>query len=69
MKKENKFIVAIEKTIAQEFEIIAKSADDAMRIAKEQYEQGIIVLESGEVQSRQMAIVKPENESTEWSEY
>ncbi len=69
MKKENKFIVAIEETITQEFEIIAESADDAMRIAKEQYEQGIIVLESGEVQSRQMAIVKPENESTEWSEY
>ena len=69
MKKENKFIVAIEETIAQEFEIIAESADDAMRIAKEQYEQGIIVLESGEVQSRQMAIVKPENEATQWSGY
>lgn len=69
MKDNIKFVIAIEETIAQEFEIIADSAEKAMDLAKEQYRKGILVLSSGEVQFRQMAIVRPEKEATEWCEF
>ncbi len=67
--KKQKFVIAIEETVAQEFEIIADTAEEAVEIAKEQYKKGIIVLSPGEAQFRQMAIVKPEKESTEWCEF
>jgi len=37
-----------------------------MKIAEDQYRKGFLVLSPGEVQFKQMAIVKPENEATEW---
>lgn len=69
MKDNKKFVIAIEETIVQEFEIIADSAEKAMEIAEEQYREGILVLSHGEAQFRQMAIVKPENGATEWREF
>lgn len=40
-----------------------------MEIAEEQYKKGVLVLCPGEVHFRQMAIVAPEDEVTEWCEF
>lgn len=64
-----KFVIAIEETLVQEFEVIVDSAEKAMEIAEDQYKKGILVLSPGEAQFKQMAIVKPENEAIEWCEF
>ncbi len=69
MKIAKNFTVAIEETVVQEFEISADSAENAMKIAEEQYKKGIIVLAPGEVQFRQMAVVKPNEKSAVWCEF
>ena len=69
MKENKKFVIAIEESIVQEFEIIADTAEEEMEIAEEQYRKGDLVLCPGEAQFRQMAIVKPDNEVTEWCEF
>ena len=69
MKKGNRFIVAIEETVVENFEITAESAEKAMEIAEKQYKNGDIVLTSGEVQFRQMAVLAPKEEATKWREF
>lgn len=69
MKPKQKFIIAIEETVVQKFEIITDTAEKAMEIAEEQYRKGVFTLSPGEVQFKQMAIVKPEKEATEWCEF
>lgn len=64
-----KYIIAIEETVVQEFEIKADTAEKAMEIAEEQYKKGMLVISPGEAQFKQMAIVKPDNEATEWCEF
>ena len=64
-----KFIVAIEETVIEEFEVTAESAEKAMSIAKKKYKSGELELAPGEVQYKQMSIVNPENEVTEWIEF
>lgn len=64
-----KFIVAIEETVVEEFEVIAESAEEAMSIAEKKYKSGEFELTPGEVQYRQMSIVNSENEVTEWIEF
>lgn len=63
------FKIAIEETVVSEFEVIAENADKAMEIAEINYRKGKFVLEPGEVQFKQMAIVTPENEVSEWTEF
>ncbi len=69
MKNKQKFVIAIEETVVQEFNIIANTAEEAMEIAEEQYKKGILTISPGETQFRQLAIVKPEKEATEWCEF
>lgn len=69
MNKSKKFVIAIEETVVQEFKIIADTAEKAMEIAEKQYKDGNLLLSPGEVQFKQMAIVKPENEATDWCEF
>lgn len=69
MNRKEKFTIAIEETQVQEFEIYADNAEEAMEIAEEQYKKGVLVLCPGEVHFRQMAIVAPEDEVTEWCEF
>lgn len=64
-----KFVIAIEEKVVQEFEITADSAEKAMEFAKEQYEKGVFVLSPGEAQSRQMAIISPEDKESKWHEF
>lgn len=51
-----KFTILIEETVVDKFEVEASDVDDAMKIAKKKYHDGELVLESGEVQFKQMAI-------------
>lgn len=62
-----KFIIAIEETVVQEFEVMAEDSIEALEIAEQRYRKGELVLEPGEVQFRQMASVG--NEPTEWMEF
>ena len=64
-----KFIIAIEETVVDEFEVEANSAEEAMEIAQENYRNGEFVLEPGEVTFKQMSVVKPSEESTGWVEF
>ena len=64
-----KFRIAIEETVVDEFDIYANDAEEAMHIAGEKYRKGEIILAPGECQFRQMSIVRPDNEVTEWVEF
>lgn len=64
-----KFKVAIEETVVGEFEVEAGSAAEALIKAEENYHKGEFVLEPGEVQFKQIAVVEPEEEKTEWREF
>lgn len=64
-----KFTIAIEETVVEEFEVEAQTPERAMQIAEQKYKDGVFVLENGEVQTRQMAIVKPEIAETNWVEF
>lgn len=64
-----KFIIAIEETVVQNFEVGAETLEQAMEIAEEKYNNGEFVLEPGEICFRQMAVVKSDEEMTEWTEF
>lgn len=64
-----KFVVAIEEIVVQEFEVFAEDGEEAMEKAEKKYWLGEFVLEPGNVSFRQMAIMKPDNEVTEWVEF
>lgn len=64
-----KFTVAVEETIVQEFEVIASDSKEAINIAADKYHSGEFVLSPGEVQFKQIAVVKPEEDMTEWSKF
>ena len=61
--------IAIEETVVDEFEVEASSDAEAIRIAGEKYHKGEFVLEPGEVQFKQMAIISPEREQPDWVEF
>ena len=64
-----KYKIAIEETVVQEFEVWAKDNEEAIKMAERNYQNGEFVIENGECQFRQMAIVAPNNELTEWFEF
>ena len=59
MERNKKFIIAIEETLVEEFEIIADTAEKAIKIAKEQYTKGNLKLCPGEVQFRRWQLLNP----------
>ena len=68
-QNKKKFIVAIEETVVEEFEVVSDTEEEALEFAKKQYKKGVFVLSPGEVRHRQMAIINTEKESTEWFEF
>lgn len=64
-----KYIVAIEEVISQEFSVKAENVEQAIKIAEEKYRKCEFVLEPGEVSVRKLAVIKPNNETTEWIEF
>lgn len=63
-----RFRVAIEETIVQEFEIEAEDENEALKKAIAGYKSGDIVLENPEVQHRKLAVLQDES-STVWIEF
>lgn len=64
-----KYTITIEEKVVDEFEVEANDFSEAIDIAKEKYYKGEFVLSPGEVQCKQMAIVSPSCECTEWNEF
>lgn len=64
-----KYIITIEEMISEDFEVEAESAEEAMNIAEEKYKKCEFVLEPGNLTFKQMAVISPENETTEWTEF
>lgn len=63
------FKIAIEEAVVEEFEIEAEDACSAMEIAEEKYRKKEIALEPRKCQFKQMAIIGPDYETTEWTEF
>ena len=64
-----KYMISIEETIVQKFEVEAENDETALNNAKENYKVGIFTLENAEVQYRQNAIVEPLKDEIEWVEF
>lgn len=64
-----KYTIAIEEIRVKEFEILANDGKDAMNIAEDQYNKGLLIVSKEEPIFKQMAIVEPEDEETEWTEF
>lgn len=63
------FTIVIEETVSQPFVVVANDAEEAMKIAEDKYKNGEFVLEPGELVCKQMTIVSPDDELTEWTEF
>ena len=67
MKK--KFIVTIEETVSNDFEILAENVEKAKRIAEEKYKSGELILEPGNILSAQLKVENTDYDNcTEWIE-
>ncbi len=64
-----KFVIAIEEMICQEFEVAAETVEEAMEAAEKLYKAGTFVLDNAEICAKQMAIVSPDEDVTEWCEF
>lgn len=64
-----RFTIAIEEIVVGEFEVEANDAEEAMEFAENKYRNGKFLLIPGEVQFKQMAIIQPTKEATEWCEF
>ncbi len=51
-----KYQIVIEETVVDDFTVEANSPEEAQSLAEQLYRDGKIVLESGEVQQRQIAV-------------
>ena len=63
-----KYTITIEETNTKDFEIEAESAEEALEMAEQKYRSGEFVLDPGECQFKQIAIIGPNKEATEWLE-
>lgn len=63
------YVIAIEETVVQNFEVEANSQEEALRKVETSYKNGYYVLESGEVQAKKMSVLNSDNESDKWIEF
>ena len=64
-----KFTITIEEIISERFYIEAETAEEAMEIAKQKYQDGDFVLEPGNLIAKQMGVASPEGIMSEWVEF
>ena len=65
----DKYIISIEETIVDEFEITVKNETEALRIAEDKYKHGDISLCPGEIQFKQMAVVPSSGDIMKWHKF
>lgn len=63
------FVIAIEETISQQFEVAAETAEEAIKTAEKLYNAGTFVLDNAELCAKQLAVVTPDDATTEWCEF
>ncbi len=61
-----KYHVVIEETISETFEIEATSEKDAISKAIQEYNNGNFVVESDNVEQRQISVIGNDGELTDW---
>jgi hypothetical protein len=64
------FKITIEEMISQSFDIEAETIEEAMEIAKRDYNDGYLVVDNGDLVAKQMMAEDEETkETTEWVEF
>lgn len=63
------YVIAIEETVVQNFEVEANSREEALRKVEKGYKNGNYVLESAEVQKKRMSVLNADNEFDKWIEF
>lgn len=63
------YTIGIEEVVSGVFTVEAEEADSALDIAIAKYKNGEFVLESGQVHTRNIAVLEPEKEQTSWEEF
>lgn len=61
-----KYRVVIEETVSETFEIEAASEKDAVAKAIQEYNDGNFVVESDNVEQRQISVIGDDGELTDW---
>ena len=56
------YVIAIEETVVQNFEVEANSQEEALRKVETGYKDG-------EVQAKKMSVLNSDNESDKWIEF
>ena len=64
-----KYIVTIEETNTKNFLIEAESVKEAYETAKTKYKAGILVLDPGECQFRQIAVTDCNEHGADWQKF
>ena len=64
-----KYIITIEETISDNFEIEANTAKEAMKIAENRYSTGEYTLAPGNLVAKQMAIMSSNGEAIKWIKF
>ncbi len=64
-----RYIVSIEETISEDFEVYAETREDALEIAAKRYKNCEFVLDPGNLIYKQMAITFPEEKASTWAEF
>ncbi|MGL4484493.1 MAG: DpnD/PcfM family protein [Anaerovoracaceae bacterium] len=63
------YTIEIQETVYEAFDVKASNADAALEIAERKYKDGEFVLEPGEVTYRELKVILPESEETDWKEF
>lgn len=63
------YVIAIEETVVQNFEVEANSREEALRKVEKGYKNGNYVLESAEVQTKRMSVLNADSEFDKWIEF
>ena len=65
----SRYIVTIEETVSESFEVFADNGEVALEYAMKKYKDGEFVLTPGELTSKQIAITFPHKKATDWHEF
>lgn len=64
-----KYVVTIEETTSQNFDVMANNSEQAIAIAIEKYNLGELVLAPGNLIHKQMRVQSDANNFDEWIEF